>query len=239
MKTRIVYPELWLDKDFASCMSTTKLLFCYLINNIQLKLSPYLHITDRQIMFDIGLTVNQLETGKKELTNLRWCFFAGDWVFHNHKCAYVDYEGRDRVQEAKEKEISSVPLEIKEVFKGLITGCQPVLNHKSKIINPKSETIKQKTEDKFNRLDSITAEVVSEIALQYSVKVFEVEKEKESMKLYCQSSGKSYKNYKAALQNWVRRKIDDKKIIPTGAAKTSLLQLLEQKELQYGNHRCA
>ncbi|MGI5828445.1 MAG: hypothetical protein ACOX6V_05495 [Patescibacteria group bacterium] len=138
MKTRIVYPQLWLDEKFATCSQATKLLFCYLINNLQLGLSRYTHISDRQIMFDTGLNSNQLETGKKELSNLKWCFFVPNWVYHNHSCAYVDYDGRDRVLESKEEEIAKVPTKVKEVFKGLITGYEPVLNHKSEIINKKS-----------------------------------------------------------------------------------------------------
>lgn len=142
MKTRIVYPQLWLDEKFAECSLPTKLLFNYLINNIQLGLSPYLHITDRQILFDTGLTVNQLETGKQELTKIKWCFFTDNWVFHNHKCAYIDYTGRDRVIESKEKEISSISLKIREYFKGLISGYEGVINP-PKTINHKSKTINQ------------------------------------------------------------------------------------------------
>lgn len=145
MKTRIVFPQLWLDEKFAACKLETKLLFCYLITNLQLNLSRYLHVTDRQIMFDTGLTFNQLETGRKELSQLKWCFFTENWVYHNHQCAYVDYGGRDRVTEAKEKEIALVPDKIKEVLKGLITGYKPVLNYKQEIINNKKEDVKEET----------------------------------------------------------------------------------------------
>src|SRR5437016_2730002 len=116
MKTRIVYPNLWLDEKFARCSISSKLLFNYLINNLQLGLSRYLHITDRQIMFDTGLTADQLETGKKELSAIKWVFFTENWVYQNHKGAYVDYEGRDRLLLAKKKEIDSVPDKVKEVF---------------------------------------------------------------------------------------------------------------------------
>lgn len=130
MKTRIVYPKMWLDEKFASCPIEAKVLFCYLITNNQLGLTPYLHITDRQIMFDTGLDFNQLERGKESLTNIKWCFFTENWVFHNHDCAYIDYEGRDRVLESKAKEIESVPENVISFFNQLATGYKPVLNHK-------------------------------------------------------------------------------------------------------------
>lgn len=156
MKTRIVYPQMWEDTKFSACALETKVLFCYLTNNLYLGLTRYSHINDRRILFDTALTSKQLETGKKELSELNWVLFFNDWQYHNHNCAYVDYTGRDRVQEAKEKELDSIPLKVKEHFnglirgyepvnhsgkvKGLITGYKPVLNHKSKTINHKSKT---------------------------------------------------------------------------------------------------
>ena len=139
MKTRIIFPQMWFDEKFAACSLETKVLFCYLITSNLLGLSRYHHITDRQIMFDTGLTVNQLITGKKQLTSLKWCFFTENWIFHNHKCAYIDYEGRDRVLESKVKEIASVPIKVRDYFNPLITCYEPILNNKLKTINYKSE----------------------------------------------------------------------------------------------------
>lgn len=159
MKTRVVYPQLWLDEKFVLCSLETKVLFNYLINNIYLNLSRYSRISDRKIKFETGLTDKQLAVGKKELTDLKWCFFHEEWIYHNHECAYVDYEGNLKVQVAKAKEIDQIPSEIKGVFKGLAekgvgnkktptnqkelnplaTGSRLDINHKSETINHKSE----------------------------------------------------------------------------------------------------
>jgi uncharacterized phage protein (TIGR02220 family) len=155
---------MWLDEKFSFCGISTKLLFCYLITNPFLSLSPYLHISDRQILFDTGLNLNQLKTGKEELTHLKWMFFAEGWIFHNHKCAYIDYEGRDRVLQSKEEEILKVPQEIKDLFKGLITGYEPVLNHKSKTIN-------QKQEDESVREGETTALEAIELITRFNLKM--------------------------------------------------------------------
>lgn len=206
MKTRIVYPRLWLDEKFSACSLPTKLLFSYLINNLQLGLSRYLHITDRQIMFDTGLTVNQLRTGKEELTNIRWCFFTDNWVYHNHEAAYVDYDGRDRVLTSKEDEINSVPEKIKEVFKGLITGYEPVLNHKSETINnklDKRECEREKTWDEKKP----TNEQLLKISTDYQVPLSFVESKWDDVVNHCNSIGKpnKYSDWVATLRNWVKR----------------------------------
>lgn len=131
---------MWNDEQFVKTNLETKVLFNYLINCESLGLSRFHRLTDRQIMFDTNLNFNQLETGKQELTNIKWCFFKSDWIYHNHDCAYVSYEGRDRVRQSKEKEIESVPVEIIEYFNPLITRYELVLNYKSEILNTKSKT---------------------------------------------------------------------------------------------------
>jgi hypothetical protein len=157
MKTRIVYPKLWFDEKFAAVSIEAKVLFLYLITSDQLSLTRYHHISDRQILFDTGLSLNQLKTSKEELTKLGWCFFTEGWVYHAHNAAYVDYTGRDRVLEAKDCELEQVPLKVQEIFNGLLTRYKPVLNHKSKTLNYKSETIngleelRKKVNDNFRK----------------------------------------------------------------------------------------
>lgn len=64
----------------------------------------------------------------------------------------------------------------------------------------------------YKHIDSINEELAREVATQYSVPLVAVNKISEDLKLYCQSKGKKYANYKAALQNWVRRAVDQKRI---------------------------
>lgn len=146
MKTRIIYPKLWFDEKFAQTSCQSKTLFFYLITCNNNGLTRYLHITDRQILFDTGLTDNELKQAKGELAAIKWVFFTPNWVYHAHFAAYVDYFGRDRVMEAKEKELEDIPQVVKEYFNGLITCYKPLLNHKSKTINPKQEIINHKEE---------------------------------------------------------------------------------------------
>lgn len=195
MKTRIVKPKLWTDPYFVEFKPTTKLLFLYLVTNDQLGLSPYLQITDRQMMFDTGLNSAQLEESKKEIQESGLILFTGNWMLHNHDLAYVDYEGRDRVIESKQIEIEAIPEPIKDVLNGLITGYKPVLNHKSKTINHKSETINPKSEIDENFLKEMV-EKFSSVDVMY---------EYEKASDYIASSGKRYKNEQAFFRNWLRR----------------------------------
>lgn len=209
MKTRIVYPKLWFDENFADCSIEAKVLFLYLITCDQLSLTRYHHITDRQIIFDTGLTIVKLRSAKDELTNLGWCHFTKNWVFHNHKCAYVDYSGGERVLKAKKEELNKIPQEIKQVFKGLMTGQRPNLNHKSETINPKPKIIRRK----YSSLKDIGEAEIQEMAEKYSVPVNFVKSKLEDMTNYCQAHGRRYKNYLSALRNFVKKDAINHKII--------------------------
>ena len=121
MKTRIVYPRLWFDEKFAECSKDAKLLFMYLVTNNQVSLTRYSRSTDRQIMFDTGLSKDELSGAKSELEGIRWVFFYNDWIYHNHDAGYVDYTGRDLVMNSKKKETDAVPKDVVAHFKGLAT----------------------------------------------------------------------------------------------------------------------
>lgn len=81
-----------------------------------------------------------------------------------------------------------------------------VINHKSKIIN-------KKLKNKYSSINDLTDDVVRDVANTHNVYYQDVHKLKERLKYYNdQNGGNKYKNYKAALNNWVLRAIEDGKI---------------------------
>ncbi len=127
----------------------------YLITNDKLGLTPYHRITDRQILFDTGVSDEALKTSKEELTSLKWCFFYKEWVYHNHACAYVSYMGQPKVVSAKERELGEIPIDVRNHFNPLITRYQPNIT-----INQKLETRNQKLGEKEYLVKGNTIAVV-------------------------------------------------------------------------------
>lgn len=208
---------MWLDEKFAVCKQSTKLLFLYLITNVHLSLSRYTHLNDRQIMFDTGLNSVQLEESKKELEQLRWIFFKDGWYFHNHKCAYIDYVRNEKVATAKEGEINQVPSELAHYFNEIcLNGVETPLEHRSNL-NHKPETINNninnnlesvktfKKVEKYSSIKDIEAIDVLEIAAHYQVPEAFVQSKLDDMKNWLEANGRRYKNYRAALMNWVKK----------------------------------
>lgn len=81
---------------------------------------------------------------------------------------------------------------------------------------------KNKEKNIYGSLSSIANDdVYGDIAKQYSVSLRSVAGLGEELRLYCESKGKKYANYKSALQNWTRRAIEVKKITKIAVATTT------------------
>jgi hypothetical protein len=100
--------------------------------------------------------------------------------------------------------------------------------------NKENNDNKKESVRKFSSIKDITSEVIGEIANQYSVEPKDVEDLRESMVLFCQSKGKTYRNYKAALQEWVRRRIKEGSItiIRKGVQDELTRRFLERSQKQ-------
>jgi lipopolysaccharide export LptBFGC system permease protein LptF len=67
-------------------------------------------------------------------------------------------------------------------------------------------------ENIYRYIDSLNEETIGVVADKYSVSTENVADLAETLKLYCQSKGKKYANYKAALMEWTRRAIKEGRI---------------------------
>ena len=71
-------------------------------------------------------------------------------------------------------------------------------------LNNSSKELK-KIERKYLSIDDISGQDIKEIAIQYKVPEGLVQLQLEALRNYCSSKGKTYKDYKAALKNFVIR----------------------------------
>lgn len=88
------------------------------------------------------------------------------------------------------------------------------------------KNVKKKIQkNKFSKIENLTKPVLQEIAETYEVPVDFVEDKLDDLKNYCASKGKTYKDYRATLVNWVKK--DKRELLansrkkPYGAGKTA------------------
>lgn len=85
-------------------------------------------------------------------------------------------------------------------------------NNNKRIIINKKEINKEKSKKHSYNAEELTDSVCEDIAKQYSVDISYIKKKRETLKLYCESTGTKYANYKSTLMNWVRRDLDEGKV---------------------------
>lgn len=89
------------------------------------------------------------------------------------------------------------------------------LTHSQHTTNNKQEYKNEKNvRNIYTSLSSLDEDLYNEVASQYNVSPTAVKDLAEELVLYCKSRGKKYKDYRATLQNWVRKAKKEKKILP-------------------------
>lgn len=158
-------------------------------------------------MFHTGLNASELEQAKKDLSPK--IIFYKDWVLVKNIDKFNSYKG-SKNDVAREREIKFLPEKMRQYIRGIDTSIDTSidttlnLNHNQK---SKSE-IKNKKKEKnnFSNIDSLTDEFCKEVADGYNVSLRTVLELRDDLILYCRSKGKTYKDYRAALQTWLRKR---------------------------------
>jgi len=125
MKTRILYPKnIWYSKQLKEVSAPATLLALFLVSNDNIGLTRIFEQRDLEVCFLLKFNEAQLEQCKIELAENRLYFFYDEWVYINNDFSYCDYVGRDRVMEAKAKELAKIPAEVLQYFDDVIKGLE-------------------------------------------------------------------------------------------------------------------
>lgn len=152
-------------------------------------------LSDRVIMFDTGFGEQELAEAKENLKE-KVVFHSG-WVYVINAERLDPIRGeKNSLHVARDKELESIPENIisyfTQVLEGGSMGGTPLQGN-------------GKGNGKGKGIDSLSDDFCKEVADQYSVMVKSVQDIRDELIGYCKSHGKKYKDYRATLQNWVRR----------------------------------
>jgi hypothetical protein len=183
-----------------------------LITNEYMGLTGYVEIPDRSICFDTGLTQVELDTCKKELSPK--ALFQNEWINLVNLQKYDPIEGENNnLWKAHKKELDSVPEGVIKSFeggmKGLLSpseGCNGI----GKVMVKEEGGVGGTKQ--FSSLAEVTPKVLEDLASEKHISVKDVESTFNQMSDWIESKGKTYKNYKAGLRNWINRKMEEGKI---------------------------
>lgn len=206
MKIRQVQTSFWKDNYISELSAKEKLVFIYLITNDSVSLTGMYQLPDRMIRAELDLTQPELEAIKIKFVKDSKFYFLNGWIKIINYDKYNAYTG-DKNKEAKAKELQFVPKELlNHKFSDTLSGgysenpetLDTTSNQLSVISNQYSVIGVVKGND-------VTEETMRSIAELYQVPYEFVLSKHDDMMNWCKAKGKKYKDYDAALRNWVKK----------------------------------
>jgi predicted transcriptional regulator YdeE len=211
MKTRTLQTKIWVDDWFSSLSAIEKLGFIYFLTNSHVNLCGIYELTDRVIMFELGLTHPQLNSLKDKLSSK--IIFHGGYVAIKNVSRYDDYKGGQLVK-AKENQLKEIPSNIlEEINNTLSMGHEGVSsthgysnsnsnsNNNKGVIGGKEKTLSKKPE----YLTNIPLEDYEYLKKETSATDSQVKRKGEELHnwMVSKNKAKSYSDFKATLRNAV------------------------------------
>jgi hypothetical protein len=217
VKSRVLYPEeMWRNDQFQELDVQSRYLAMYLINNPHIGLTPAYRISDREIIFETGLTAAQLKASRLKVQAVGIYFLEGYCCLRN-SFGYFDYCG-GKTEAAKKREFDSLPESVKTylaegiIGQSLPNGSPTVehINQKEEIINDKSDT--KEARKKFAKPEDVDDAECLKIAEEYRIRPGIVRSKRDDMILYCESRKTKYTNHRLVLMGWLREDLRSGKI---------------------------
>lgn len=155
METRILRTDFWEDDKIVSLNIDTKLLYLCLLTNPKIGQLRIYRLTDRQMSFMSGFSVEQLKKCKSDLESEQLAYFYQDYVCMTGRAYVESTYGGEKNAVAKQKAINEVGQHVLSYFNTILdTLSIPYqysidtainLNHKSKskddnVVEIKTET---------------------------------------------------------------------------------------------------
>lgn len=211
METRSLSTQIWREPDFINLDDKGKLIVLYLLTNDKISVLPAYKYFPQEVALYCSTTVQKLEELIPQLGKFGIYLIDG-YVLIEDTFTRAKYIG-GKTEKARERQWQSFPPNIRDIIDIDGNIAQSLPNHCSTIdkvvapINHKPDTINHKPDTPlgYRNINSITPEVVQDIASVYKIPVKFVEDKLEDLRLYCGSKGKTYKDYKDTLMNWCRR----------------------------------
>ena len=212
-KQRYINTRFWRDSYIEDLDPVEKLLFIYLLTNPDTNISGIYEIPLKIIAVDTGIDKDMLKKLLKRFEDDKKIKYKNGWIaiknFTNHQTI------SPKIKIGIEKELKNAPIdmvswinlnqEIKYIYP--IEEVSDLNSNTNTNINTNlnKNTNAQPPRHKYGTYKNIllTDEQHLSLSGEYSAEV--ITHYIEQMSAYCESHGKTYKNYYAAIKNWIKR----------------------------------
>lgn len=153
METRVLRTDFWEDDKIVGLNLDTRLLYLCLLTNPKIGQLRIYKLSDRQISFYCGLSLDQLFKCKSDLESSELAFFFEGYICITGR-AYVEstYSGTKN-SIAKQKTINEIDESVLVYFNAILDRVSiPYRYHRDTAINNKSKSNKEEPVDKVTTL---------------------------------------------------------------------------------------
>ena len=111
MVSRLIYSKIWTDEFFTELTPSEKLLFFYFLTNEKINIIHIFELPLRTIMFDTGLTAEDIENAKNKFQAKGKLHFFKNYVYITNAWRYQEFGGVKN-DIAKQKQLRQLPKEV-------------------------------------------------------------------------------------------------------------------------------
>ena len=116
MKYRYIATKIWGDSYFLSLAPKEKLLFLYLLQNKNVNKVGIYELHDQYILFETGLSADELKKIKEKFTKDKKALFYKNWIYLLNFQKHNKFSPVDIVLKSFVAEFNSIPAEIQTHF---------------------------------------------------------------------------------------------------------------------------
>jgi len=155
MKTRIIQTRFWDDEFVSEATKHARYLYIYLLTSQYINLCGIFQLSDRKILFETGMTSNEFEIAKKELTENRKVLFKDGWIKIINASKNNKYTNSPLNEKPYNAELRRVPDSTMDFFNSSIDSTMySTQNSKLKTKNSKPKE-KEEEKEKFSYEDFV------------------------------------------------------------------------------------
>jgi len=224
-KTMQIDNKIYNDAWFFSLSPEAKWLFVFLLTNDTCNLIGCYEMPFQIIISYTGLSTKKIDLCFKELKDK--IIYKDGWIIIKNFLKYSS-NNNPSIEIAKKKQLASLPEKINTLYTGWVQGVKTFYTYNDNDIDNDKDIDIDKDKDKKRvvkgkTLNDLSEEDIEQIAQDYKVPTAFVLSKIDDMKNYCMAKGKVYKDYKAALRNWVKKDAMERKEVINGKSKITVI----------------